>query len=87
MAKKIVGIFRPFELEQKIHVYDAGNLIGSLTVEIEKVPQTLLQLTELHSIEQIDFVGPQQYVQGLRDILKNLEMTKYQKNTITVNLI
>lgn len=85
--KRIIGIFKPFELKQKLFVYEDGNKIDSLEVSNAELKDALFALAEKYQIDRVDLSGPKQYVRGLSKQLEKVEKQKYNKHSITFNII
>lgn len=86
--KKIIGILRPFDAQQKYFVYDNGNKIDSFSVAIEdNMIDVILGYVEKYKITQIDLTGPKQFAKGIVKEIKKAEMKKYHKENLEVNII
>lgn len=87
MAKKIIGVLRPFDLQQKIYVYQDGNKIDATISTIQELNKTLFELIDEYDIKQVDLTGPEQFLRGIKQQLEEAELAKYSNNKITINLI
>lgn len=85
--KKIVGVLRPFDLEQSFYVYENGNKIDMAHPTVDEINEVVFSFIEKYNIFQIDLTGPKQYAKGISKKIKETEMLKYNKNSIEVNLI
>ena len=85
--KRIIGVFKPFSFKQKLFVYEDDNKIDSLEVSIEDLKNAVFMLSEKYEIDTVDLSGPKQYVRGLSKQLEEAETKKYNKNSITFNII
>lgn len=85
--KKIIGILRPFDLEQTFYVYENGNKIDMAHPTIEEISDTILSFVEKYNISQVDLTGPKQYSKGISNKIKEAEMSKYNKNSLEINII
>ncbi len=85
--KKIVTVVKPFVMDQHIFVYENGNKIDLVTCKLEEVPAKMLELCSKHSSETIELVGPKNYNKGIKKQIKELEMTKYNKEKINIILL
>lgn len=85
--KKIVGVLRPFDLEQSFYVYENGNKIDMAHPTVDEINEVVFSFIEKYNISQIDLTGPKQYSKGISKKIKEIEMLKYNKNSIEVNLI
>ena len=52
--KKIIGVLRPFDLVQKFYVYENGNKIDAVGVELNEIPTTILGLSQQYDVHQLD---------------------------------
>jgi hypothetical protein len=87
MARKIVGVLRPFDMKQNFYVYEDGNKLAVTAPTLDKINETIFSLAEEYDIKQVDLVGPKQYIRGLTKRFKEAEIAKYNKNTIEINII
>lgn len=85
--RKIVGILRPFEYQQKVFVYEDGNKIDGIQDTIDNIPMVIVELAQKYEITQVDLTGPKQYSKGISQKIHNKEFTKYNKNILNINLI
>lgn len=86
--KKIIGILRPFDIEQKYFIYDNGNKIDSFSVSIENdMIDVILGYVDKYEITQIDLTGPKQFVKGIVKEIKKAEIKKYRKENLEINII
>lgn len=87
MAKKIVGLLKPFILKQEFYIYEDSNKIDAISISVEDIAETVLNLTNQYSINQLDLIGPKKYSQGIGNKIKELENTKYNVNNIEINYL
>lgn len=85
--KKIVGILHPFDLKQNFYVYEDGNKLTTAQPTLEEIPETLFTWSKEYDIGQVDLVGPKQYNKGLKKQILEAEMSKYNKNTLEINIV
>lgn len=85
--KKIVGVFKPFNLKQNLYVFEDGNKITSVEVTLEDAAKTIMALAKEYDTNQIDLSGPKQYVRGLKKHFEQKELEKYNQNKLTFNII
>lgn len=76
---KAVTVLRPFIKEQVIYVYENGNKIQAEKVEVDKVPNKILEYCDKYAIEEINLGGPKQYTRGIGRKLQESILTKYNK--------
>lgn len=85
--KKIVTVIKPFVVDQHIFVYENGNKIDLITCKLEEIPTKMLELCSKYSSNRIELVGPKNYNRGIKKQIKELEMTKYNKEEIEIILL
>ena len=86
--KKIVGVFKPFNLKQNLYVFEDGNKITSVEVTLEDAAKTIMALAKEYDTNKIDLSGPKQYVRGHRKyVWGKYIMKKYNQNKLTFNII
>ena len=87
MAKKIVGVVRPFDKKQNFYVYEDGNKLAIATPTVDEINDTIFSFVDTYDVHQVDLVGPKQYLRGLGKKIKEAEFTKYSKNELEINII
>lgn len=87
MAKKIVGVLRPFGLEQDFYVFEDGEKIDSAYLTIDEINEKLIEFIEKYDVKQIDLSGPKTYSKGIANNFRKAELVQYNKNEIEINLI
>ena len=85
--KKIVGVLRPFDLEQSFYVYENGNKIDMAHPTVDEINEVVFSFIEKYNISQVDLTGPKQYSKGISNKIKEAEMLKYNKNSLEINII
>ena len=85
--KKIVGVLRPFDLEQSFYVYENGNKIDMANPTVDEINEIIFSFVEKYDVSQIDLTGPKQYSKGISKKIKEAEVLKYNKNSLIINLI
>lgn len=86
--KKIIGMIRPFELNQTLMVYEDGNKIDLCQTTITDLSGTMLSLMDKHQTYQADLVGPKKFIIGLKNEIKEAAMLKYETAPeIEINII
>ncbi len=84
---KIIGIIKPFDMNQTIYIHKEGQNIQVVQTTIEKIAKTIFKLTEQNNINQVDILGPQAYTKGIVKKIQNQELTKYNKNNLKFTYI
>ena len=56
MAKKIVGVVRPFDRKQNFYVYEDGNKLAIATPTIDEINDTIFSFVDTYDVHQIDLV-------------------------------
>lgn len=85
--KKIVGILRPFDTRQNFYVYEDGNKLVAAQPKLEEISEILFAWSKEYDVKQVDLVGPKQYNRGLKKQILEAEMSKYNVNTLEINII
>lgn len=85
--KKIIGILRPFDLEQKFYVYEDGNKIDAVKTSLDDIPTTVIGLADKYEVKQLDLSGPKQFSAGVSNKIKEEEVRQYSKERININII
>lgn len=85
--KKIVGILRPFDVQQQFYVYENGNKIDAVPATMDEINNVIFALIEKHDVHTLDLVGPKQYARGIVTKFRESEMALYSKNIIEINLV
>ncbi|MGN0992856.1 MAG: hypothetical protein ACI4PE_02950 [Bacilli bacterium] len=85
--KKIVTMLQPFTINQNIIVYENGNKIDLIEVNMDNINEAILNLVEKYNIKQIDFVGAKQYAKGIGNQLEKSELVKFGKSELEINYL
>ena len=85
--KKIIGIIKPFEMQQSLIVYEDGNKIDICETTLNDLMTNLFPLMEKHQVYKLDLVGPKKYLKGFTDQIQEKARTKYQNDQIEINII
>ena len=85
--RRIIGVFKPFAFKQKLFVYDGSNKIDSLEVSNSELSEVIFGLAQKYEVDRVDLSGPKQYVRGLSKQLEKIELQKYNKSSISFNII
>ena len=85
--KRLVIIAKPFAPYQKILVYENGNKIDGIEIKQLELGDNLFGLAEKYQIDKVDLTGPKQYVRGLVKQFEQLELNKYNRNSISFKVI
>lgn len=85
--KKIIGLLKPFDMEQTLYVYEDGNQLETIQMTMDEIPDNILKLCNEYAIEQIDLVGSKGYSKGLIKQIQEKEIAKYNKNTLIIKCI
>lgn len=85
--KKIVSVLQPFAMTQDIIVYENGNKIDIVPACIEDFNEIMLNTIDKYSVEQVEFLGPKKYAQGLGNKLKEAEMLRYNTNKLKIKYL
>ena len=85
--KKIIGIIHPFDMYQTFYVYEDGNELELVQVRMNDIPDTILELSKVYDVYQIDLSGSNHYTQNIIKKKKKKEATKYNENKIIITSI
>lgn len=85
--KKIIGIIHPFDMYQTFYVYEDGNKLETSQVRINEIPDTILELSKVYDVYQIDLSGSTNFTKGIINKIKEKENTKYNENKLTITLV
>lgn len=85
--KKIIGLLKPFDMEQTFYVYEDGDQLATIQMTMDQIPDAILKLCDEYSIEQLDLVGSKGYAKGLKKHIQEKESMKYNKNTLVIKCI
>ena len=85
--KKIIGIIHPFDMYQTFYVYEDGNELELTQVRMNDIPDTILELSKVYDVYQIDLSGSNHYTQNIIKQIKEKEATKYNENKLIITSI
>lgn len=85
--KQICLIVQPFDLFQRIVVYDNNNLIGETQVTMNNLPNRLCDIAKDYNVTEIKISGPINYTKHIEQKIKEKELEKYENNILTFNYI
>lgn len=85
--KQICLIVQPFDLFQRIVVYDNNNLIGETQVTMNNLPNRLCDIAKDYNVTEIKISGPINYTKHIEQKIKEKEIEKYENNILTFNYI
>ncbi len=85
--KKIVSIIKPFILNQNIFVYEDGNKIDVVSVELDNVPNTIIETATKYNAKEVQLIGSKNFSKGIKEKIELAEITKYGKNELEIKLV
>ena len=85
--KKIIGIIHPFDMYQTFYVYEDGNELELIQVRMNDIPDTILELSKVYDVYQINLSGSNHYTQNIIKQIKEKEATKYNENKLIITSI
>ena len=85
--KKIIGIIHPFDIYQTFYVYEDGNKLEIIQTKMKDVPDTVLQLSQVYDVYQVDLSGAEHFTKGLIKQIQEKENLKYNKNKLIIRCI
>lgn len=84
---KIIGIIRPFDINQTFLIYNDSQLIDTIKCSIQTIPETIFKVTKQYHVNEVNISGPTEYTNGIIKDFKEQELLKYKKNDIKFNFI
>ena len=85
--KKIVGVIHPFDMYQTFYVSEDGNKLDIVKARINEIPDTILELSKVYDVYQIDLSGSTNFTKGIINKIKEKENTKYNENKLNIRSI
>ena len=85
--KKIVGVLKPFELNQKFYVYEDGEKIEDFQCPLGEVSNNILGMAHKYNIFNIDLTGPKQFSKGIKKNLEEKILLENNLNDFKINII
>ena len=85
--KKIVSVIKPFVINQNVFVYEDGNKLEIVQTTIEKIPDTIFELSHTYDVYQVDLSGAQRFTKGIIKQIQEKEMLKYNENKLIIKCI
>ena len=85
--KKIVSVVRLFTLNQNVFVYEDGNKINVATCSLDDMPETIVNMANEYEVTNVQLIGAKNFLQNIKTKTKELEITKYGKNNLEIELI
>ena len=85
--KKIVGIIHPFDIYQTFYVYEDGDKLEVTHARLNDIPDTIFELSRTYDVYQVDLSGAEHFVKGIIKQIQEKEITKYNKNKLTIKCI
>ena len=83
----MIILLKPFELEQKIFVYNGETKVAENQVLMDEFGNAVLAIAEAHHIDQVDISGPRSYSEKAGEWIRSAELYKYNSNHLTINYI
>ena len=87
--KKIIGMLKPFDMEQTLMVYEDGNKIDIAHSSMEELSLKVFELMNKHDTYRVDLVGPKKYSKGIANQIHKAgeTQTKYNLKELEINVI
>lgn len=85
--KKIVSVIRPFTIEQNIFVYEDGNKIDAISVQLNDIQNILVNTANKYEITEVELIGSKKYLNEIVKKVQEEEMTQYKENKINIKII
>ena len=84
---KIVGIIKPFDLTQRIYVFNEGDNIETVSTTLEDFNNVIFSLCNKYNITNIDLAGAKKFNNQIKENLIKENITKYNINNLSINII
>lgn len=87
--KKIYLFFKPFDMKQKLIVYDkeTQKAIEEMDYNLDAlVPSLIFSFIERYNVKDIEILGPKAFTHRKKEELSQYDLTRYGKSTININL-
>lgn len=85
--RKIIGIIHPFDIYQRLYVYQDGNKLEMRYSKLNNVSEDIIELAYTYDIQQVDLSGAKQFSQRIVKEIQEKELTRYNTNKIIVKCI
>lgn len=85
--KRICLIIQPFDLFQRIVIYNDDKLVGETHVAMNNLPNRLCDIAKDYNITEIEVSGPVNYAKHIEQKIKEKEIEKYENNILIFNYI
>ena len=85
--KKIIGIIHPFDIYQTFYVYQDGNKLEIAQTKVKDIPDTVLELSNVYDVNQIDLSGAKHFINGIIRQIQEKQLTKYKENKLIIKCI
>lgn len=76
---KIVGVLRPFDVQQTFYVYEDGNVLEEARSTVDDIPALLFTLIQKYGVTEVTLSGPKQYSKGVAKAFNKATETKFTK--------
>lgn len=85
--KKIIGIIHPFDIYQRLYVYQDGNKLEMRYSKLNNISEDIIELAYTYDIQSVDLSGAKQFSQGIAKEIQEKELTRYSTDKIVVKCI
>lgn len=85
--KKIVTVIKPFTYMQNLFVYEDGEKINTTSTSLDDLPNLLIDLVDKYKTTDIQLIGNLKFLKGIKKNIEDVEITKYNKNMLNIELI
>lgn len=84
--KNIVGIIQPFMFEQKLYVFNDQTLESKVSVPLNKVAETVVNLAYQEGITEVTLKGLHDFTAQQKKQIQESEASKYGVTKIHIDL-
>lgn len=85
--RHIIGILRPFDLEQTFYVCEGDNQIECIHSTIEDLSNDIFMLVDKYKINEIKLTGSKQYTLKIKQNLEQEALLKYNQNILNIECL
>ena len=68
-------------------MYEDGNKIDVSSTSLDKIFETIVELTEKYETNEVQLIGSSKFSKGIKKEIQEAEMNKYNKNELNIELI
>lgn len=82
----IVGVMRPFLMNQTCFVYENGNKIDVVEIQTKDFPEKIIELSQKYNTLDVTLLGSKVYSKGIKKQIEKAEIAKYEVRKLNIKL-